>query len=387
MTLSEKAKSLRLSGIREINELLQRIPNVIRLEFGEPDFEPPEHVKRAAIEAIQKGRGKYVSSAGIPELRKSIAEKLKRENNIDYALNEVVVTNGANGGIHYSLAATINEGDEVLIPDPGWANYEQAVKAIGGKPVPYPLYEENNFEPKVEDIEKLITDKTKAIFINTPSNPTGAVYSRKTIEDIANLALQYNLYVLSDEVYEKFIYDDNNTGLAHVSIASLNDEIKKKTLTINSLSKTYAMTGWRIGYVAGPSEIIDAIMKFISAEESCINEISQYAAIAALNGPQDFTKRMVDEFAKRRKFFIKGLSEIKGFRCFVPKGAFYLFVNIKELGIESYPLTLKILKEARVAAVHGSAFGKHGEGYIRFSYAASLKDIEEAVRRLSKLFT
>jgi aspartate/methionine/tyrosine aminotransferase len=386
MVLSNKAQGLKLSGIREINELLQKIPDVIRLEFGEPDFDPPEHVKKAAIDAILQGKGKYVSSAGIPELRRAIVDKLKSENNINYDISEVVVTNGANGAIHYSLEAIVNEGEEVLIPDPGWANYEQAVKAIGAKPVFYPLYEEDNFEPRVDEIEKLITNKTKAIMINSPNNPTGAVYSRKTIEDIANLALQHNLFVHTDEVYEKFIYEEVSSENKHVSIASLNDEIKQKTLTINSLSKTYAMTGWRIGYVAGPQEIMSAIMKLISAEESCVNTISQYAAIAALRGPQDFTNRMIHAFSERRKFLIKGLSEVRGFKSFIPKGAFYLFVNVKELGMDSYSLAIKILKEAHVALVHGSAFGKNGEGYLRLSYAASIKDLEEAIKRLTNLF-
>jgi len=199
--------------------LLQQIPDVIRLEYGEPDFDPPEHVKRTAIEAIMQGKGKYVLSMGIPELREAISNKLKLENGIEYSSNEIAVTNGANGAIHYSLEAIVNEGDEVLIPDPAWANYEQAVKVVGGKPVFYPLYEENNFEPRIENIEKLVTNKTKAIIINSPNNPTGAVYSRKTLEEIANFVLQHDLYVLSDEVYEKFIYDDSS--LKHVSIASI----------------------------------------------------------------------------------------------------------------------------------------------------------------------
>ena len=385
MTLSRRAQSIGLSGIREINILLQQIPDVIRLEYGEPDFDPPEHVKRAAIEAIMQGKGKYVLSMGIPELREAISNKLKLENGIEYSSNEIAVTNGANGAIHYSLEAIVNEGDEVLIPDPGWANYEQAVKAVGGKTVFYPLYEENNFEPRIENIEKLVTNKTKAIIINSPNNPTGAVYSRKTLEEIANFVLQHDLYVLSDEVYEKFIYDDSS--LKHVSIASINNEIKEKTLTINSFSKTYAMTGWRIGYVAGPKEIIDAIAKLISAEESCINEISQYAALAALKGPQEFVKKMIDTFAARRKFLINAINEIRGFKCFVPRGAFYLFVNIKELSIDSYSLAIKILKEAKVATVHGSAFGKNGEGYIRLSYSVSLNELEKAVERISKLFS
>jgi len=192
--------------------------------------------------------------------------------------------------------------------------------------------------------------------------------------------------VLTDEVYEKFIYEEVSSENKHVSIASLNDEIKQKTLTINSLSKTYAMTGWRIGYVAGPQEIMSAIMKLISAEESCVNTISQYAAIAALRGPQDFTNRMIHAFSERRKFLIKGLSEVRGFKSFIPKGAFYLFVNVKELGMDSYSLAIKILKEAHVALVHGSAFGKNGEGYLRLSYAASIKDLEEAIKRLTNLF-
>jgi len=386
MSLSSKARALGLSGIREINELLQKIPDVIRLEYGEPDFDPPEYVKNAAIDAIIKGRAKYVSSAGLPELREAISEKLKKENNITYEPSEVVVTNGANAAIHYSLETIVNEGEEVLIPDPGWANFEHAVKAVGAKPKFYPLYEENDFEPQIDDIEKLIGEKTKAIIINSPNNPTGAVYSRKVIENIANLALQHNLFVLSDEVYEKFIYGTDANRISHVSIASLNEEIKQKTITINSLSKSYAMTGWRIGYAGGPKEVIDGIAKFISAEESCVNAISQYAAIAALKGPQDFTKKMVQEFSERRKILINGFSKAKGIKYASPRGAFYLFVNVKELGIDSYSLAIKILKEAHVAVVHGSAFGKNGEGYLRLSYAASVKDLEEALRRLTNFF-
>jgi len=387
MSLSIKARALGLSGIREINELLQKIPDVIRLEYGEPDFVPPENVKNAAIDAIIKGKGKYVSSAGLPELREAISEKLNNENNIIYEPSEVVVTNGANAGIHFALETLVNVGEEVLIPDPGWANFEHAVKAVGAKPNFYPLYEENSFEPQIDDIEKLIGGKTKAIIINSPNNPTGAVYSRKVIENIANLALQHNLFVLSDEVYEKFIYDTDVNRISHVSIASLNEEIKQKALTINSLSKSYAMTGWRIGYVGGPKEVIDGIARFISAEESCVDAISQYAAKAALRGPSDFTKKMVQAFSERRKNLIEGLSKTKGIKYFPPTGAFYLFVNVKELGIDSYSLAVKILKEAHVAVVHGSAFGKNGEGYLRLSYAASIRELEEALKRLTNLFS
>lgn len=384
MEVSRRSKTLGLSGIREIYEKAQKIPNVIRLEFGEPDFDTPDNIKSAAIEAIKRGATKYSSSSGIPELRKVVADKLKVQNSISYdSSTEVIITAGATPAIHLALVAILDQGEEILVPDPGWASYAHSVMISGAKPVPYALKESSDYAFEREKAEKLISDKTKAILINTPSNPMGSVLSRKNLQELSDFALEHKLFVLSDEVYEKFVYQ-NGIEDQHVSIGSLS-EMKEKTVTINALSKTYSMTGWRIGYAAAPEPIISAMTKINAAENSCVSTFTQYAAVEALTGSQDSVKRMISAFEERRNILVEGLNKFSGFNCPIPKGAFYAFPNIQKTGYSSKELALKIVDEAHVAVVPGSAFGKEGEGYLRIAYANSIENIKEALVRIGNI--
>jgi aspartate/methionine/tyrosine aminotransferase len=383
---SERSKKLGLSGIREIFEKAQKIPDVIRLEFGEPDFDTPENIKSAAIRAINNGKTKYTSSAGLPELRNAISSKLASENGVHYdPMKEVVVTAGATSAINLAFLSTVDVGGEILVPDPGWATYAHAVSLVGAIPVPYPLRESVDYSFERDVVEKLVTPKAKAILINTPSNPTGSILSRKSLADISEFAIEHDLFVLSDEVYEKFLYDDGGAVKnEHVSIASLPD-MKGRTVTINAFSKTYAMTGWRLGYSAAPEPISSAMTKINAAQSSCVSTIAQFAALEALSGPQDSVRRMISAFAKRREVLVRGLNEFPGFKCPVPRGAFYAFPNITETGIDSYKLAMKIVEQGHVAVVPGSSFGRQGEGYLRLAYANSVENIQEALSRIRRV--
>jgi aspartate/methionine/tyrosine aminotransferase len=381
---SARSDSLGLSGIRVIFEKVSKMPDAIRLEFGEPDFDTPDNIKAAAIEAIRKGKTKYSVTAGIPELRNAVAAKLKRENQIDYdPAKEIIATAGATAGINLALLATMDVGDEILVPDPGWATYVHAVNIVGAKPVPYALRESAGYNLEIESLKKLVTKRTRAILINSPSNPIGSILSRKNLREIADFAMEHSLFVLSDEVYEKFLYQDGGTN-EHVSIASLSG-MKERVVTINAFSKTYAMTGWRIGYVGAAEPIAAAMSKISAAQSSCVSTINQYAGLEALTGPQDSVTKMISAFAKRRDIIVKGLNEFNGFKCATPKGAFYAFPNISGTGYTSQQLAMKIVDEARVAVVPGSAFGREGEGYLRLAYANSAENIQEALARMKKI--
>lgn len=383
---SQRSGRLGLSGIREIFEKAQKIPDVIRLEFGEPDFDTPQNIKVAAVRAISDGKTKYTSSAGLIELRTAISSKLELENGLSYdPSSEVVVTAGATSGINLAFLATVDVGDEVLIPDPGWATYMHAVHVAGAVPVPYPLVETSGYSLDRENVERLASPRTKAILINTPSNPTGAILSRSNLREISEFAIERNLFVVSDEVYEKFLYDDQGRERReHFSIAGL-PGMHDRTITVNAFSKTYAMTGWRLGYTAAPEPIATAMTKINAAENSCVSSISQYAAIEALTGPQDSVKSMIEAFAKRRKVLVEGLNELPGFDCPLPPGAFYAFPNVKRTGTSSYTLAMKILERAHVAVVPGSSFGSQGEDHLRLAYANSLENIRAALERIRRV--
>ena len=383
---SARSETLGLSGIRVIFEKVAKMPDAIRLEFGEPDFDTPPNIKAAAIEAIKQGKTMYSSSAGIPELRNAVASKLKRDNNIEYEpLKEVIVTAGATAGINQALLATVDVGDEVLIPNPGWATYYHAVNVTGAKPIMYPLREQTRYAVEVEYLKKLLTPRTKALLINTPSNPMGSILSRRNIEEIAEFAMEHNIVILSDEVYEKFLYEDKSRN-EHVSIASISG-MKDRDVTINAFSKTYAMTGWRIGYVGAPEPIVAAMIKINAATSSCVSTVNQYAGLEALNGPQDSVSKMISAFSERRQVLVKGLGLFRGFECAMPSGAFYAFPSITGTGLSSEKLAMKILDEAHVAVVPGSAFGSQGEGYLRLAYANSVENIQEALERMKRVLS
>jgi aminotransferase len=383
---SRRSRKLGVSGIRVIFERAQSIPDVIRLEFGEPDFDTPKNIKDAAISAISAGKTKYTSGSGIPELRKAISKKLESENAVYYdPAKEVIATAGATAGLNLALLATLDEGDEILIPNPGWATYEYAVSLVGANAIPYDLESSSGYSFPRDEVEALISPKTKAILINSPSNPMGSVYLRKDIEAIADLARDRDLTVVSDEVYEKFLYTEESPALSHLSISSL-PEMRERTVTINSFSKTYAMTGWRIGYVAANEALAQAMAKINTAAASCISSISQYAALEAISGPQDSVREMIDTYRKRRVSIVRRLNEIEGFHCEMPRGAFYAFPDIRETGKSSIDLTMMILEKAHVATVPGSAFGSKGEAHLRLAYANSLANIELAMDKIATLF-
>jgi len=374
LAMDAKAKAMKASGI-----------DIVSFGVGEPDFDTPENIKEAAIKAIKEGFTKYTPVGGIDPLKDAIIEKFNRDNNLNYAREEIIVSCGAKHSLYNIAQALLNPGDEVLIPSPYWVSYPDQVLLNDAIPVFVKTYESDSFMVRPEAITSSVTKKTKALILNSPSNPTGLTYDKKTIETIAEIVLRYGIFVISDEIYEKLTYD----GFKHVSIASLGNDIKAKTIVVNGLSKSYAMTGWRIGYAAGPKEIIKAMTNIQSQSTSNPTSISQKAAIEALRGPQDFISTMLAEFDRRRKFLISELNSISGMSCLSPTGAFYAFPNTSKLYgkttgdrtiSSSSDLALYLLEKANVALVHGEAFGD--DAYIRLSYATSIEEIKKGVDRI-----
>ena len=375
--LSTRVSKLPLSVIRILSDSVGS-SDVIKLQAGDPDFPTPEHVIKEAQKAAEEGFTHYTSNFGIKPLREAISQKLKEENGLDYNPEQICVTNGATGALSLTLLALLNEGDEILLPDPGWPNYEHMVSVAGAISIRYSLKRENGFTPDFEEIESKITQKTKAIIVNTPSNPLGAVFSKKVLEGFAEIAKRRRIYLISDEVYEKIVYDGNE----HVSLGTVDDAFER-TITINSLSKSYAMTGWRVGYVAGPKKIIEAVASLNSTFNACPSSIAQRAAIAALTGPQDIVKQMVAQYLKRRNFFVASLNEIPVVSATMPQGAFYVFADFSKFEKSSEKTAKFLLEKARVMGVPGNAFGPSGEGFVRFSFASSLEDLKEAAERIT----
>jgi len=377
---AERLKKIRPSDIRRFFSLTQSVPNVITLGIGEPDFTPPSHVLEAAKQALNEGKTHYTPSMGILELREALVRKAKNEYGLSYnSESEVLVTNGGTEAIFLALLSIINPLDEVLIPDPGFICYEPDVLMADGVPVSVPLFEKDGFKYDIDAVMSRITDKSRVMIVNSPSNPVGHVLSYEETASIAKIAVEHDLIVICDEVYEKIIYD----GAKHYSLATF-PEMRERTVIINSFSKTYAMTGFRIGYAFGPKEIITQMLLALQYTVACVNGSAQYAALAALEGPQDAVGNMVSEFDRRRRLIYSGLVGIKGFRCILPKGAFYIFPSIQDFGKSSTGFAEYLLTEGRVAAIPGSSFGKYGEGYVRFSYATSYNHIEEALNRIER---
>ena len=380
--LAQRMSEIPLSGIREIFEKAQTISDVIRLEFGEPDFDTPAHIKDAAYEALNKGATKYTSSFGINQLRDAVAEKMVRENNVKSSRNNVVIASGATSALSLAVLAVMNPDDEILIPNPGWANYVPISRIGGARSVGYPLFEKDDFNVNIDNVRKLITPKTKMILINSPSNPSGGVIQEDDLKSLGELAVKHDLLILSDEVYEKFVYD----GQKHFSLASL-PQFSNRIITVNSFSKTYAMTGWRIGYAVAPEELAEAMGRLNGSTNSCTATMAQFAALAALKGSQNCVTEMVEEFKKRRNVIIDGLSEIRQLSCKPPKGAFYAFVNISKTHTDSLSLSMKFLDGGHVATVPGSAFGSFGEGFIRIAYANSEENLKIALSRIKMVLS
>lgn len=384
---ADRLASIPFSSIREIFEEAAAMErsgiNITHMEIGRPDFDTPQHIKDAANKAMQQGQVHYTSNSGTLEFRKAIAEKLKRDNGIVVdPVDEVVVSVGCKEAIFSFIFAFINPGDEVLIPDPSWLEYQYIVELAGGVAVPVPLHEENNFELSPEDVEKKITDKTKMLILNSPHNPTGAVLPEDKLWSLASIAIKHDLLVLSDEIYEKIMYDDAK----HISIATL-PNMFKRTVTVNGFAKAYAMDGWRLGYAAGPADLIKPILKVHQYNTSSATTFAQFGGEAAYNGEQTFVDAMVQAFDERRNLLVSRLNQIPGVKCVEPKGAFYVFANFKEFGLSSVELAKIFLKEAHIACVPGSAFGEFGEGYIRMAYSTSYEELEQAMDRLVPVLT
>ncbi len=371
-------------------ELKKEGKDVINFSVGEPDFDTPENIKEAAIKAIKEGFTRYTPSSGIPELKDAIIEKFEKDNGLSYTRDEVIVSCGAKHSLYNIAQALYEDGDEVIIPVPFWVSYPDQVILNDAIPVFVKTEEKDSFMLIPEVLESAITPRTKALILNSPSNPTGLTYTQKALEAIADVCLRHDLFIISDEIYEKIVYD----GTIHKSIASISKEVKDRTIIVNGLSKAYAMTGWRIGYAAGPKNIIKAMSSIQSQSTSNPNSVAQKAAVEALKGPQDSVKKMVEEFQKRRDYIVNELNSISGCSCLMPTGAFYVFVRIDSFFGKSgagyvirnsEDLCMYLLKEAGVGLVPGSAFGD--DRYVRLSYATSMENIQRGIERLREALT
>lgn len=375
-----RLKKIRPSGIRRMFALSQAVPGVINMGLGEPDFIPPPHVIEGAKRALDEGKTHYSPNAGISELRSALAKKVKCDYGLSYNPDsEVLITVGGTEALFLGLQALVNPGDEVLIPDPGFVCYEPNILMAGGVPVSMPQSEEKDFRLDAQDVMPLITNRSHVIITNSPHNPTGSVLSYNDLTRLAKLAVECDLLVISDEVYEKIVYDDAR----HYCLANF-PGMRERTLVVNAFSKTYAMTGLRVGYALGPEKLISSMETIQQFAVACVNCSAQYAALAALEGPQNFIVDMVREFDRRRQLLHSRINEIEGFWSTLPKGTFYMFPNIEGFGVPSEKFVEYLFNNGKVVAVPGSAFGNHCERYLRLSYATAYNKIEEALDRIEK---
>ena len=389
MELSRKAQaiepSLTLAITAKAKEMKEKGIDVISFSAGEPDFNTPKNIINAAIKAMEDGNTKYTSVNGILQLREAICKKFKDDNGLEYNPSQIVVSTGAKQSLANTFLAILNPGDEVIVSTPYWVSYPELIKLADGKPVFVEGDEKSNYKFTKENLEKAVTAKTKAIVLNTPNNPTGTIYNKEELEVIADFAKKYNIIIISDEMYEKLIYDNEN----HISIASLSKDAYERTIVINGLSKSYAMTGWRIGYCAASEKIAKLMISIQSHVTSNVCSITQYAALEALNGPQDEITKMINEFEKRRNYMINRIESIDNLSIVKPKGAFYIMINIENcLGKEINGKILKdsmefcasLLENEKLAVIPGKAFGLNN--YIRVSYATSMEAIKEGLNRI-----
>lgn len=392
--LTERVKavkpSMTLAVIAKVRELKASGVKVIDFGAGEPDFNTPEYVKEAAISALEENFTRYTAASGIPELREAIAGRIRKDNQLDYAPEQILVTNGGKQSIYNSLQALAQDGDEVVVPSPYWVSYPEMVVLAGARPVIAETREENEFRLSVSEVESVLTPKTKVFILCSPQNPTGTVYSREELDALANIFVERNIYVISDEVYDKLRYNPE----PHASIAQASPEMKERTILVNSLSKTYAMTGWRIGFAAGPKEIISSMGKLQSQSTSGVNSITQKAAVAALSSGDEIIAERCEEFRKRRDFTVKRINSIEDLSCINPGGAFFLFFSIAAFagktfgGVKvkgSMDFAQALLEQKHVAVVPGVGFG--AENYIRLSYATGLEDIKEGLDLLDEFLS
>jgi aspartate aminotransferase len=368
LEITAKAKALRAQG-----------RNVIGFGAGEPDFSTPRHIKEALLQALEEDFIYYTPAAGIPELRRAVAEKLARENRVSYdPEGEVAITPGAKMALYAAIQVLVERGDEVLIPEPWWVSYPAMVELAEARAVFVPTYEEDGFRLLSDAIAERITRRTKLLILNSPCNPTGAVLDRSDLKAIAEVCQDHDIFVISDEIYEYIIYEGE-----HVSIASF-DGMKERVITVNGLSKAYSMTGWRVGYACGNAEVIKAMTRLLAHSVSNVTSFVQKAAVAALQGPRDEVERMVKAFDERRRYIVRELRSIPGVSCVLPRGTFYAFPNFSAYDRDSFRLANYLLTKAEVAVVPGAAFGSAGEGYLRFSFATSMENIIEGMRRIKR---
>ena len=374
----KKIKNLKPSGIRKLFDIVNEIPNVISLGIGEPDFDTPWHIREEGIYALQKGRTFYTSNSGLEELRNEICEYINRKYNLKYdAKNEVVVTVGGSEAIDIALRAIIDSGDEIICPEPCFVSYQPCIIMSGGVPIPIPLSAENDFRLTATQLEAAITPRTKALLISYPNNPTGAIMELEDLAPLVDVIIKYDLLVITDEIYSELTYEGK-----HVSIASM-PNMKKRTILINGFLFFYAMTGWRLGYALAPANILKYMLKIHQFGIMSAPTISQYAAITALRDGDKDIEMMREAYNQRRRYLIDAFKEMK-LSCFEPYGAFYVFPNISEFGMTSEEFSEKLLKEENVAVVPGAAFGECGDKYVRISYACSIDELREAIKRLSR---
>jgi aspartate aminotransferase len=379
------AKRMSLLGTESAFEVLARAKaleakghKVIHLQIGEPDFDTPKNIVETAIKALREGYTHYNPTAGVPDFRKTVAADFSKTRGVEVKPENVVAMPGGKPTMFYALLTLIEEGDEVIYPNPGYPIYESMINFSGAKPVPYALKEELDFSVDPKEIEKLITKKTRMIILNSPANPTGGILTKKDLGQIAELAVKNNLWVLTDEIYSRIVYEGKFESIAQFP------GIMERTIFLDGHSKTYAMTGWRLGYAVMREDLAQHITKLANNCHSCTATFTQMAGTEALRGDQSAVNKMVEEFRKRRDFIVAGLNKIPGFSCKMPIGAFYAFPNVKKLGLKSKELADRLLNEAHVAALSGTAFGAYGEGYLRFSYANSIENIKEALARVEQ---
>lgn len=367
LQITNKAKQLKKNGV-----------DVVSFGAGEPDFDTPQHIKDAAVVALKEGATKYTPSTGTAALKEAIVSKFERDNNLHYRPEQIVVSCGAKHSLYNIFQVISERGDEVIIPAPYWVSYPEMVNVAEANPVFIRTGEKDGFKITPKKLRAAITKKTKALVINSPSNPTGAVYTKEELLEIARIAAKEDIFVISDEIYEKLIYGEAR----HYSIAALDSKVYERTFTVNGLSKAYSMTGWRVGYLAGPKAAVEKISNLQDHSTSCPNSIAQAAAVAALNGPDDFVNKMRDEFLKRRDYLVERISKMKNMSVFCPQGAFYAFSNIAKTGLDSMTFSGRLLEEARVAVIPGVGFGD--DKYIRLSFATSMEEITKGLDRIEE---
>ena len=391
---SKIAEAVRASTTLAVDSLARQMRadglDVVGFGTGEPDFKTPDNISMAAIAAICEGKTKYTPAAGIVPLRKAIAQRLKADCGVDYDYTQIVIASGAKHSVYIALAAITNPGDEIIIPAPFWVSYYEMVRMVGGTPVIVQAGEDQDFKITAEQVEAAITEKTKCLMLNNPSNPTGMIYSKDELQAIADVCVKHDLYILADEIYYQLIYD----GMEFTSMASLGEEVKERTLLINGVSKSYAMTGWRVGYCAANKKLAKIMSNFLSHSTGAPSTISQWASVEALNGPQEGIEEMRKAFLERRDYIVKRINEIPGVSCIKPNGAFYVMMNIEKLVGKTLggklienddDFAVALLEKALVAVVPCSGFGM--KNFVRWSYAASMENIEKGLDRLEKFVT